>query len=53
MRAMPEVPATMLDHACGIPVPTGATIPRPVTTTLRLAKFAPLAVDQDFPWDLM
>src|SRR5688572_11656586 len=41
MRPMPDLPARMLDHASGTPMPTGATIPRPVTTTLRLAKCAP------------
>src|SRR5687767_769054 len=42
MRVMPDCPSRMLDHACVMPTPTGETIPRPVTTTLRLAKIAPL-----------
>src|SRR3712207_2580734 len=40
---MPDLPARMLDQASGTPTPTGATIPRPDTTTLRLAKCAPRA----------
>src|SRR5690606_24113418 len=32
---MPDRPARMLVQACGMSLPTGLTIPRPVTTTLR------------------
>src|SRR5215207_1502752 len=43
MGAMPDLPARMFDQASDTPMPTGAMIPRPVTTTLRRAKFAPNA----------
>src|SRR6478735_8836868 len=35
MRSMPERPATIADHASSTPMPTGETMPRPVTTTRR------------------
>ncbi len=54
MRVMPDWPARMLFQASGTPIPTGETMPRPVTTTLRLDKFAPgRDEDQDFEWLLM
>src|SRR4029079_7805421 len=37
MRVMPDFPAMMFAHDSAIPIPTGDTMPRPVTTTLRLA----------------
>src|SRR5437868_6417837 len=37
MRAIPDLPATILDHASVTPIPTGETMPRPVTTTLRFS----------------
>src|SRR5438105_13657170 len=37
MRVIPDLPATMLDHASVTPIPTGETMPRPVTTTLRFS----------------
>jgi len=49
MRVMPDFPARMLDQASDTPTPTGATMPRPVTTTLRLAKLAPIRRCHDFP----
>src|SRR5688572_31085191 len=41
MRVMPDWPARMLFQASGAPMPTGQTVPRPVTTTLRRDKCAP------------
>src|SRR5262245_6643116 len=41
MRVMPDLPARMLFHASDAPMPTGETMPRPVTTTLRLDKLTP------------
>ena len=35
MGPMPDRPATRVSHAFATPVPTGQTIPRPVTTTRR------------------
>ncbi len=35
MRLMPDCPAMMFFHAVAVPIPTGDTTPRPVTTTLR------------------
>src|SRR5690606_37222066 len=32
---MPDFPARMFDQACGMSLPTGLTIPSPVTTTRR------------------
>jgi len=54
MRVMPDFPARMWVQASGTVFPTGETIPRPVTTTLRLDKFAPGdGEDQDLEWLLM
>src|SRR5262245_46111581 len=41
MRVTPDFPARMLFQASGTRLPTGEMIPRPVTTTLRLDKWAP------------
>src|SRR5688500_2776397 len=46
---IPDFPASMLPQACGTPTPTGDTMPRPVTTTLRLAKSAPWRESGCFP----
>jgi hypothetical protein len=35
---MPDLPATIFCHAWATPTPTGDTMPKPVITTLRLAK---------------
>src|SRR5690554_2475224 len=35
MRVMPDSPARIFAQAVSTPIPTGETIPRPVTTTLR------------------
>jgi hypothetical protein len=54
IRVMPDFPAMMLAQASGTPIPTGETMPRPVTTTLRLDKLAPVRVlGQDLTWALM
>src|SRR3982750_4794619 len=37
MRVMPDFPAMMFVHDSAMPIPTGDTMPRPVTTNLRLA----------------
>jgi len=37
IATMPDRQARMLSHAVATPVPTGDTIPIPVTTTRRLA----------------
>jgi hypothetical protein len=37
MRVTPERPARIASHAAGTPMPTGDTMPRPVTTTRRRA----------------
>src|SRR5215831_5213145 len=36
MRVIPDRPARMLSHDCATPMPTGETMPSPVTTTRRL-----------------
>src|SRR5213595_1500694 len=38
MRAIPERPARMFAHAAPTPIPTGETIPSPVTTTRRVMR---------------
>jgi hypothetical protein len=54
MRVMPDAPARMFFQASGTPLPTGEMMPSPVTTTLRLDKFAPDGDEtQDLPWALM
>jgi hypothetical protein len=35
---MPDFPATIFCQAWATPTPTGETMPKPVTTTLRLVK---------------
>ncbi len=51
MRVMPDLPATILGQACATPIPTGETIPKPVTTTLRLAKVTPLLENKNIKGD--
>src|SRR5438105_5806608 len=46
MPVMPERPATIALHASLSPMPTGETMPKPVTTTLRL-----LTLHLKFVWD--
>src|SRR5574338_154059 len=53
MRLIPDLPATMLVQLCATPMPTGAMIPSPVTTTLRLAKWAPERSGLDVTLDVI
>ena len=52
IRVMPERPAMMLDQAVWTPIPTGDTMPNPVTTTLRRDKLTPQLADEIDGWTI-